>query len=362
LILLCGLAAICTALPALSATKPASLIVPTDYPTIQAAVDAAKAGATIQVLAGAYFEQVSIAKNLSIVGAGADATIIRAPAATRRNRAHETVIVDIFGGAAVTMTRIGVAGPGAGTCKKDALSAGIRVREGAHLDLSFAAVRDVHDTPFAPCFHSANGILVGDVPVPTASLAIHHSEVTNYQGSGIVVLGFGSTATITHNTITGPGYAGGIATEGIEFPVGSVGTIAYNTVSGNICPPSDAGCGPDWLTQFQHAGILAGGWGPGTVVRGNLVFGNHVGLLLGEADVISDNEMVDNAFFGLGLFDGSFVVDGATISGGGGGVWLVADSADTNALLKNVVFDGLSGPEVAKFECCGFTATATFAP
>jgi hypothetical protein len=347
---------------ALAVPKPDSLVVPTSYATIQSAIDAASAGATIQVLAGTYVEQLRIGKSVTLVGAGMDKTVVRAPVTLERNREHDRVIVDIEAGAAVVMTRLTIAGPGSGTCKKGALSSGVRVRDGAHLDFSFGAVRDIHDTPFAGCFHSANGILVGAVPAPTASLTIHHSEVTNYQGAGIVVLGFGSTASITHNTVTGPGYARGVATDGIEFPVGSVGTIAYNTISGNVCPAGDPSCGPDWFTQFQHAGITAGGWGPGTIVRGNLTYGNHMGMLLGEADEISDNEMVDNAFFGLGLFDGTFVVDGAAISGGGGGVWLVADSTNTNALLTNVILNAIGGPEVGKVECCGFTATAIFVP
>jgi len=228
--------------------------------------------------------------------------------------------------------------------------------------MRFAAVRDIHDTPFAACFHTANAIFVGDVPFPTASLTIDHSEITNYQGVGIVVLGFGSTATITHNTITGPGLASGVGTGGIEFPVGSVGTISHNTVSGNQCPPADPTCGPDWFTQFQNAGIGAGGWGPGTIVTNNLVFDNQVGMLLSEADEIRDNRMVDNDFFGLALFDGDFVVDGGLIRGGGGGLWVIADAVDTNVALNDVTFTRLSGPEIGKVECCGFTATVTVGP
>src|SRR5262249_22699970 len=162
-------------------------------------------------------------------------------------------------------------GPGSGTCKKGALNAGIRVHTNAHLDFSFGAVRDIHDSPMTECFRSGTGVLVGEVPGPPATLDIRHSEITNYQSSGIVVLGFGATATILYTTVRGRGVAGGVATDGIEFPVGSVGTISHNTVSGNICPPHSTTCGPDWFTQFQHAGILAGGWGPGTVVTNNLV-------------------------------------------------------------------------------------------
>lgn len=339
-----------------------SLLVPTHYATIQAAIDAASAGDTVQVLAGTYIEQLSITKKLALVGAGMDVTIIKAPYALKRNALKETSIVEIANGAAVAMSRLTVAGPGGGNCKKGALKAGIRVHGNAHLDFSLGAVRDIQDTPLAPCFRSGTGILVGEVPAPTASLNIDRSEISHYQSSGIVVLGFGSTANITRNTVTGPGFAGNVATDGIEFPVGSVGTISHNTVSGNICPVIDAGCGPDWFTQFQHAGINAGGWGPGTVVTNNLVFGNQIGIFLAEVDRVSDNRMLDNSFFGLALVDGTFVVEGGVVSGGGGGLWAIAQGANTAIELRHVGLSRLSGPQVDKFECCGFTATVTITP
>jgi Right handed beta helix region len=351
-----------SALGQASGASPSTLVVPSQYTTIQSAIDAAGPADRIQVMAGIYVEQLRIDKDVTIVGAGMDATIIRAPQVLKRNKLRETSIVEIFDGAVVSMSRLTVAGPGYGTCKKGALEAGIRVRARAHLDFSFGAVRDVHDTPLAPCFRSGTGIEVGEVPGPPATLSIDHSEITHYQSAGIVVLGFGSTATVTHNTVTGPGHAGGVATDGIEFPVGSVGTITHNTVSGNVCPVADTTCGPDWFTQYQHAGILAGGWGPGTVVSNNLVFGNQVGLFLSEADRISDNRMVDNEFFGMGLVDGTFLIEGAQIKGGGGGVWVVAQGADTDVELLDVTFTKLTGPEVETLECCGFTATVDFGP
>ncbi len=345
-----------------ASAAPAILLVPTHHATIQLAIDAAAPGDTVQVLAGIYTEQLRIRKSVTIVGAGMGATVIRAPYLLRRGELKETSIVEVFDRASVAISRLTVAGPGAGTCKKGALNAGIRVHSQAHLDFSFGAVRDIQDSPLAPCFRSGTGIQVGNVPGPTASLNIHHSEVTNYQSAGIVVLGFGSTATIAHNTVTGPGFAGNVATDGIEFPVGSVGTISHNTVSGNICPVIDPSCGPDWFTQFQHAGILAGGWGPGTVVSNNLVYGNQVGLFLAEADRISDNRMIGNTLYGLALVDGNFLIDGVLISGGGAGLWAIARGANTNAVLRNVTFNKLGGTPIDVLECCGFTATVSIAP
>ena len=162
---------------------------------------------------------------------------------------------------------------------------------------------------------------------------------------------------ISHNRIKGPGKAKGVATSGIEFPVGSVGTIDHNVVSGNICPPTDDSCGTDWFNQFQMAGITAGGWGPGTVITDNLLFGNQVGMLLGESDEIRGNRMIDNDFFGLVLFDGTFEIDDSLIKGGGGGVWAIATGTDSHITLDDVKFRHLGGPKIEKVECCGFTAT-----
>ena len=58
------------------AASAATLTVPGDYATIQAAVDAAAPGDTIAVSAGVYYEHVTIAKPLTLTGAGAGATTI----------------------------------------------------------------------------------------------------------------------------------------------------------------------------------------------------------------------------------------------------------------------------------------------
>jgi parallel beta-helix repeat protein len=55
-----------------------TLIVPTQYPTIQAAINAAGSGDTIQVLAGNYTENVIVAKSVNLVGAGSDITVVNA--------------------------------------------------------------------------------------------------------------------------------------------------------------------------------------------------------------------------------------------------------------------------------------------
>ena len=66
-------------IPATSPSAQVILRVPQDYPTIQAAVDAAPEGATILIGPGTYVEQVTIAKSLTLEGSGIGVTILEPP-------------------------------------------------------------------------------------------------------------------------------------------------------------------------------------------------------------------------------------------------------------------------------------------
>ena len=54
----------------------ATINVPGDYGTIQAAIDAANAGDTINVAAGTYYENITLKDGVEVLGAGADVTTI----------------------------------------------------------------------------------------------------------------------------------------------------------------------------------------------------------------------------------------------------------------------------------------------
>jgi pectin methylesterase-like acyl-CoA thioesterase len=60
--------------------EPKTIIIPDDYPTIQAAVDAASPGDTIIVRAGTYTEKINVTKNHLIIRSesGAEVTNVQA--------------------------------------------------------------------------------------------------------------------------------------------------------------------------------------------------------------------------------------------------------------------------------------------
>lgn len=58
--------------------EPTTIIVPDDYPTIQAAINAAAAGDTIFVHKGTYYENIGITKPLNVFGEEPNATIVAA--------------------------------------------------------------------------------------------------------------------------------------------------------------------------------------------------------------------------------------------------------------------------------------------
>ncbi|MFB7178843.1 nitrous oxide reductase family maturation protein NosD [Streptomyces sp. NPDC056257] len=351
--------AVCPLVPASAAADGShGLVVPRDYPTIQAAVDAADPGDRITVRPGVYREQVVIGKDVSITGSGDRKTTIQAPQTLTPGDDGSNSIVEIHNGASVSLSRLAVSGPGPGTCADGALGSGIRVLGGARLDLRHAAVTHITDTPAAPCPRSATAVLVGNLPTGTGSATIHDTKITGYQGAGVVVLNEGSTATIEHNTVTGHPT---LSTDGIEFVAGAVGRVTRNTISDNECREPDPDCGPDFFSEFQHAGIVADA--PGTVLQHNRLVGNQVGIYVAGVGLdIADNDIQRSSYVGIALQDGSFTVRKGRIKGGVHGVAVIASVVDTNAVLEGVKITQTSGAPVQTFECCGFTATATVKP
>ena len=222
-------------------------------------------GDTIKVAPGTYTEQVSIGKDISITGASAGATQVRAPAVLAQGAlGKKPSIIEIHSGATARISKLAVSGPGASPCGAGSLWAGIKVVQDSTLDLSHARVTDIHDTPFADCDHNGTAILVGDfIDGESGDATITDVTISNYQTGGVVVFGESSDVTVTRSTVTGnPQNLGWVYA--LEWGDGATLKATYNVLLGNKCDNLDIPCGSDPETEGQAAGIGNGPGDPGT--------------------------------------------------------------------------------------------------
>ena len=402
----------------LSVDEGATLIVPTQFPTIQAALDLASPGDKIDVLPGTYVEQLLITKNVTLEGAGAEATFIQAPATlvpfagslpgvvinpleqevldalgVPLTPVPLTAIVHVTLGAVVEMSGFTVKGPIPGMCDvahgrprvSVHVASGIQVTLGGRLDLSDSRVTQVRDEPLSLC-GGGSAIVVGlsnfIVPDGSAGFAtIRHVTVDDFQSRGILVVG-PSSATVSHNVVTGQGPSL-LFQNGIDVRYGAVARITHNRVSGII--GTTIFHGPDPINQFQGSGIIITANPPpgvtpfsfapaGTIIEDNEVFDNDTGIYLIDAGgccTTRKNIVTNNRWYGIQIQDGSNDAEDNTISGGQIGIGVIAggfsNSVNTVARLSGNRISGWSIAAVQEQTCAifvcdpafaGFTATA----
>lgn len=346
------------------------LMVPRDFATIQAAVDAAAPGDTVSVSPGTYTEQVVINKDLTVHGSGPTATVIKAPAGlaaygvNTNTSSPLAAIVRVGQHAKVHVSGLGVSGPVPCT----SVDEGIGIVEDASLDLSDARVSDLVSPG---CSGEAYGIVFGVSPsyaidgVPggtTASGRVSNVVVDTFQSAGIIVVGpYGrspSRVTLSDNTVTAGTPVDPADQVGIWVRLNAVGQVTDNTVSGGVCTYD--GCGPDFISQFQSFAAIVEGGG-GTTFAGNHLSGADIGLLdYNSANAtISGNTLVDNTMYGIFVGDTDAVTKDNTITGGRIGIGVWAISQDTTELSSGDHISGVSESATQTFECCGFHASVT---
>ena len=351
----------------------AALLVPTQYPRIQAAVDAASPGDTILVRPGTYAEQLVVAKDLTIRGAAAQVTTIAAPPALALDSFGRTTIVKITGGATVSVTGLTISGPGSTACAGGTLNAGIWVIGGATLDIRSARVLHIHDTPRQFCNRAGTAIAVGSFILGEVGHAnVHNVAISDYQGNGVSVFEPGSTAIVTDSVIDASTTAAdsGVFTGGVEVGDGAVAVVKRNLIANARCVGTNAlgPCGGDPFTTFQASGINSGPAlppGTGTEFSDNIISGNDVGIYLAFADnccTVRRNVIVNSVFFGVVIQDSTNEETRNVIVGGPVGVAVAADAVDSVGTLHGDVILRQSVAATQELECCGFTATLVRTP
>lgn len=242
--------------------------------TIGFALTQAPSGATIEVQAGTYPEQIQIDQPVTIVGAGATRTILEPTSVPVSDADTDTglpqfAIVDISGTTGVNLQNLSVNG-NAATASYDTDG------DGCGQD------------PVGVYYHDASGSMTGDtvtgINLPAdlfgcqggqgiyvatdstsalhSTVTISHDSVNNYDKNGITCDDPNTACTITHTDVSGIGSTDQIAQNGVQI-WGAAGTLSNDTITANTYD------GP----LYAAAGVLVGD--PYTLsITSNLVTSN----------------------------------------------------------------------------------------
>ena len=191
--------------------------VPGEFSTIQAAVSASAPGDTVAVAAGSYLEQVIISVDLVLVGAGADQTVIQAPAilpyALGTDQYRAVVCVDQAAND-VTVTRLAIDGMGR-RLLTGRLVGLLYYRSGGRI--AELEVRNVHHTPVDALNSGLGVVAMLDQQTTPTSVVVTDVRIRRFQKGGLVISGTGFTADVERVEVDPENIYSDVVQNGIEL-------------------------------------------------------------------------------------------------------------------------------------------------
>jgi hypothetical protein len=326
------------------------------YSTIQSAINVAgNFGATIEVCAGTYTEQLTMTQSVALKGSGG--VTVKLPASP----VNSTTSCDNAIGAASPFQQ-----------PQDAIS----------ICGTSVSITGISVSAFWPAV-TANGLTVNGAGVPigdstvgcqggvaiqvgcarpaineASSATLKNTVVSGYQKNGITTTGTGSVLTVDGASVTGRGPVG-TAENGIEVAYGAKGTVTHANVSANICLLPGT-CGPNGLTQTEATGVLFYGAATGSSLQSSAISGNDIGVYYGSTSptepgsaevAITKNTFTSNVDEQIQLDQGVATVNGNKLKGSGNvGIEVLqygAPNGQSYAPASTATKDSISGQGVA---------------
>ncbi len=269
---------------------------------VQTEVADANAGDTVLMAPGTYVEQLKIAKNLTLSGAGTG-TIVQSPASLAKSfsvaggPANLPVVWVHNAQAALQSFEVDGAGQGNANYRLD----GVAYYDVGGTINGLKVVR-VRDQPFDG-MQAGVGIYAYVDSSPAQSLNVTNNTVTDFQKTGIALGGAGLSVSVSGNTITGQGPTTLNAQNGIEVIYGAAGTIGpNNTISGISYTPDN----------WDASSVLLYGPPSGAIiVTNNTITGGQAGVYdYGYPATVSGNTISSSqAATGVPDYEGVIVND-----------------------------------------------------
>ena len=183
----------------------------------------------------------------------------------------------------------------------------------------------------------------------TISVVIDGNTIAGYQKTGIVVNG-DAEGSVTNNTVTGDGPQGFIAQNGIQIGFGATARVKFNTVTGNAYTGTSAVSGGVLLVDGPFYGSP---YSVGDQIQNNTLAGNDVGVFVSELDAIGNPPATQtNVKVDHNTISNSAVTNGFIYQAG------VADTGDNDKIINNTI----SGAGYDPNNTCGclFAVDSTF--
>jgi hypothetical protein len=326
------------------------------HSSIQAGVDFATGG-NVAAVAGTFTEQVEIAKNLTVDGAGSGTILLSPDTLTKyftTGSNNNYPVIYIHDADGVTVQELVVDGAGKGNANYRFVGIAFRNAGGT---LQNCTIKDIRDTPFSGAQHGV-AIYAYNTDETARTINVWDSEVTGFQKNAMALIGTNLTVNVSGNTVTGAGPTTVTAQNGIQVdlaggtvgPSNNVSNVSYTganwTASGILVQYAGVDVTDNTVSECQTAIY---NWGGNGTISGNAITASTAGTgTSGHYGIIAaDPPLVLPSPFGT-------TEAGADLSAAASGVAGTLGTVTISVEDNDLAGDGISSDSIGLWVAAGY--------